>query len=128
MINVVISPHWSWAKTLLSFVITHGLLNYFLIFAYVTQSWIKEEAMLSGLVGFFNVVIGAKIDTFWALNSLEQICMSIVFEAGFLLMLAQFLASSGTIVYLKYGRMAVAFNSLSLACYFDKMDSDGIVG
>jgi len=54
--------------------------------------------------------------------------MGIVFGAGFLLTLAQLLASSGTIVYLKYGLMALAFISLSLALYFDMIDSDGIVG
>lgn len=54
--------------------------------------------------------------------------MGIVFGAGFLLTLAQLLASSGTIVYLKYGLMAVAFTSLSLSLFFDIMDSDGIVG
>ncbi|NVM34440.1 MAG: hypothetical protein HWN81_02515 [Candidatus Lokiarchaeota archaeon] len=54
--------------------------------------------------------------------------MWIVFGAGFLLTLIELIYSAGTITAAKYGLMAVAFVALGLSCYFDIMDSDGIVG
>ncbi|MBA7589095.1 hypothetical protein ES708_31170 [subsurface metagenome] len=84
--------------------------------------------MLSSLVGFFNVVLAAIIDTYWASNLFEQICMIAVFGVGFLLTFIELTASAGAIVAAKYCLMALAFISLGLACYFDMMDSDGIVG
>ena len=89
---------------------------------------ITEAAMLSSLVGFFNVMISALISTFLAADPLELICMGAVFGVGFALIIIQLIASSGTIVAVKYFLMALAFISLGLACYFDINDSDGIVG
>jgi hypothetical protein len=54
--------------------------------------------------------------------------MLIIFGAGFLLILIELIYSAGAIVAVKYGLMAVAFVSLGLACSFDILDSDGIVG
>ena len=54
--------------------------------------------------------------------------MLIILGSGFLLRSIQLIYSAGTIIALKYSIMAVSFIALGLACSFDILDSDGIVG
>lgn len=97
-------------------------------FALFATGAMTEAALLSSLMGFFNVMLAALISTFYIVDQLELVCMIAVFGVGALLTVIQLLASGGTLVAAKFGLMAVAFISLGLACYFDINDSDGIVG
>ncbi len=54
--------------------------------------------------------------------------MIILFGVGLTLTLIELLYTAGTIVAVKYSIMAVSFIALGLACSFDILDSDGIVG
>jgi len=128
MINVVIPADASWALKLFSIISTYGAANFFMTFALYATGAMTEATMLSSLVGFFSVVLSALISTFSAADPLELICMIIVFGVGAVLTLIEILSSAGAFVAVKYCLMAVAFIALSLSCYFDIMDSDGIVG
>ncbi len=128
MINAVIPADASWAIRLFGALSVYGAANYLMNFALFAAGMITMEAMLSSLVGFFNVTLGAIISTYWASDPWEQICMIAVFGVGLVLTIAQCIVSAGAIVTAKYALMALAFISLGLSCYFDIMDSDGIVG
>ena len=77
---------------------------------------------------FFSQVLSDIIAVYWAVDKFQQISMLIIFGTGFLLTLIELIYTACTMVALKYGLMAVAFVSLGLACSFDILDSDGIVG
>ena len=128
MINAVIPADASWAIRLFGAFSVYGAGSYIFNFALYAAGLITVAAILSSLVGFFNVMLAAIIDTYWASNLFEQICMIAVFGVGFLLTFIELTASAGAIVAAKYCLMAIAFVSLGLACYFDWLDSDGIVG
>ncbi|GAI60382.1 unnamed protein product [marine sediment metagenome] len=84
--------------------------------------------MLTALVEFFSQVLSEIIAVYWAVDIFQQISMLIIFGAGFLLTLIELIYSAGAIVAVKYCIMAVSFIALGLACSFDILDSDGIVG
>ena len=128
MINALVPEDASWAFKLFSIIATYGAANFFMTFALFATGAMTEAAMLSSLVGFFCVILGAIIDTFWASSDFERTCMFIVFGAGFILTFIEIFASGGIFVAAKYCLMAVAFIALGLAYYFDWLDSDGIVG
>ncbi len=83
---------------------------------------------LTSIVGFFSLILATLISVFWVEDLIQQVLMVLTFGIGFLLLFLEFIASSGTIVAIKYSLMAVAFVALGIACYFDYLDSDGIVG
>ena len=127
-INALIPADASWAIKLFSAFSVIGVGSYIMNFALFATGAMTEAALLSSLMGFFNVMLAALISTFYIVDQLELVCMIAVFGVGALLTVIQLLASGGTLVAAKFGLMAVAFISLGLACYFDINDSDGIVG
>ncbi|GAJ17805.1 unnamed protein product, partial [marine sediment metagenome] len=127
-INAVIPADASWAIKLFSAFSVIGVGSYIFNFALYAAGLMTEAAMLSSLVGFFNVMLAALINLFYIVDPFELSCMIIVFGVGALLTIIELLASGGTLVVAKFCLMAIAFVSLGLACYFDWLDSDGIVG
>lgn len=107
---------------------TVGAMEFIFLFAYYAGGYISEGAMLPALADFFSLLLSQIISIYWSVDIWQQISMIITFGVGFLLTLLELIYSVGTITALKYGLMAVAFVTLGIACYFDIMDPDGIVG
>ena len=128
LINVYIPASLPWAQKLFIQLMAFGAMEYIFLFAYYAAGYISEGAMLTALAEFFSQILSSIIAVYWAVDIWQQILMIITFGAGFLLTLLELIYSAGSIVALKYGLMAVAFVALGIACYFDIMDSDGIVG
>jgi len=128
LINVYIPASLPWAQKLFIQLMAFGAMEYIFLFAYYAAGYISEGAMLAALVEFFSLILSQIIAVYWSVDIWQQILMIITFGVGFLLTLLELIYSAGSIVALKYGLMAVAFVALGIACYFDIMDSDGIVG
>ncbi len=128
LINVYIPASMPWAQKLFIQLMAFGAMEYIFLFAYYAAGYISEGAMLAALVEFFSLILSQIIAVYWAVDIWQQILMIITFGVGFLLTLLELIYSAGSTAALKYGLMAVAFVALGIACYFDIMDSDGIVG
>ena len=102
--------------------------KFLFLFAYNTQGWVTEEAMLGAAVGFFSAVLSALIATLSAVNLVDFFCMLAVFGVGAALSIVQLLSSVGSIVALKIGIIVLNIFALSYHMYNDIMDSDDIVG
>ena len=118
----------SWAQKLFYELTIIGAADFLFLFAYYAAGYISVGAMLTALTEFFSQILSSIIAVYWAVDPVQQLLMWIVFGAGFLLTLIELICSAGAFVAAKYCLMAVAFIALSLSCYFDIMDSDGIVG
>ncbi len=93
------------------------------LFAYNTQGWVTEEAMLGAAVGFFSAVLSALIA-----NLVDLLCMLAVFGLGAGLTFIEMTYSLGSIVALKIAIIVLNNFALSYQMYNDIMDSDDIVG
>ena len=102
--------------------------KFLFLFAYNTQGWVTEEAMLGAAVGFFSAVLSALIATLSAVNLVDLLCMFAVFGLGAGLTFIEMTYSLGSIVALKIGIIVLNIFALSYQMYNDIMDSDDIVG
>ncbi len=117
-----------WAESLFYKITVLGGAEFLYLFALAAEGTITLGSLLVAITGFFNLILTSIVAVFFAEDWFQQTLMIILFGVGLALTLIQMIYTAGTIVALKWGIMAVSFIALGLACSFDILDSDGIVG
>lgn len=117
-----------WAESLFYKITVVGGAEFLYLFALAAEGSITIGSLLVAITGFFNLILTSVVAVFFAEDIFQQSLMILLFGIGLALTLIELIYTAGTIVAVKYCLMAVSFIALGLACSFDILDSDGIVG